>query len=306
MANKPISEDNPFANLSQTHCQQIKNWYQKQVSIELNSLLKGSKSGQLIEQKIHLAVDKAMRKATALPAYKSSDNEAITLKNANIMAELKDTRDLFYSAQYKINLLEQKIVTLSEQCLLAENKNSELKVELRSTKQRLNQVLSHLEKQGVSFQKSHYVGRIFVHALRKSFHDWQQTPAGEHFRHHDFYALFPRVLYRSLLKEIENLLGEHDYSSIERTLTSFVFQHKGIPVQNWPDEDPIYNTTVINQKQHELLVKLQAQHQRRKNFSTYLEKKLAKTGFTAKHSRLLMTLIAFANKKTLSQIAHLN
>lgn len=49
MANKPISEDNPFANLSDVQCEQIQNWYQKHISLTLTTLLKGSKSGQVIE-----------------------------------------------------------------------------------------------------------------------------------------------------------------------------------------------------------------------------------------------------------------
>ena len=35
MANKPISEDNPFANLSDVQCEQIQNWYQKHISLTL-------------------------------------------------------------------------------------------------------------------------------------------------------------------------------------------------------------------------------------------------------------------------------
>ena len=42
MANKPISEDNPFANLSDVQCEHIQNWYQKHISLTLTNLLKGS------------------------------------------------------------------------------------------------------------------------------------------------------------------------------------------------------------------------------------------------------------------------
>ncbi|MCK8125761.1 hypothetical protein CWB77_01340 [Pseudoalteromonas sp. S1610] len=294
MANKPISEDNPFANLSDVQCEHIQNWYQKHISLTLTTLLKGSKSGQVIDSKLERALNEALKNSKQTITYKGDGNSPIKLQNASVLAELKDTRDLFHGAQVKINKLEQKITTSADEIQLLETQKSELQLEVRSLKQRLNHVLSRLESQGVSFQKSHYVGRILVHALRASFENWQQTPSGESFKNHDFYKLFPRVLYSSLLKEIEKLLGEHDYNKIERSLSDFVFQQKGSPVENWPDEDPIYETRLINQKQSELLIKLQSQHQQRKNFTAYLEKRLSNTGFTHKHSDLLMTLVEFA------------
>lgn len=297
MVRKLISEDNPFANLSQTQQQQINKWYEKQIFIQVSTLLKGSKSGELIAQKIQQGLKKALLIAQSTEGLQHDASQEFTLKNANIMAELKDTRDLFTSAQAKIATLEKNTLEHLNKIQSLENDKNDLKTELSSVKQRLNHVLLLLEKQGMSFHKSHYVGRIFVHALRSSFNDWQQTPSGEHFKHHDFYKLFPRVLYSSLLKEIETLIGEQDYGYIEQSLTDFVFKQKGAPVQHWPDEDPIYDSRVINQKQHELFSKLQAQHQRRKNFTQYLEQKLAKTGFTSTHSNLLMTLISFAVDK---------
>ena len=294
MANKPISEDDPFANLSDVQCEQIQNWYQKHISSTLHSLLKGSKSGQVIENKLESTLNKALSQSKQLTTYAIEGNSSIKLKNASVMAELNDTRDLFYGAQVKINILEQKITTSAQEIQLLETEKSELQLEVRSLKQRLNHVLSKLESQGVSFQKSHYVGRILVQALRASFENWQQTPQGEPFKNHDFYKLFPRVLYSSLLKEIEKLLGEQDYNQIERSLSDFVFKQKGSPVENWPDEDPIYETRLINQKQSELLIKLHSQHLQRKNFTSYLEKRLSSTGFTHKHSDLLMTLVEFA------------
>ena len=298
MSDKPISAENPFANLTQAQCEQIQLWYQKHISSELNVLLKGSQSGKVIERKIQHALMQAHQTLEAVKPLPASTDTSIKLKQANMLAELKDTRDLFHSAQRKISTLEQQLGANHEKIQLLEKENSELKSELRSYRERLNHVLTRLEKEGVSFQKSHYVGRIFVHALRSSFHDWQQTPMGERFKNHDFYKLFPRVLYGSLLKEIELLLGETDYSRIDRTLSNFVFQHKGVPVQDWPDEDPIYQSELISQKQHELLLRLREQHQRRKNFALYLEKKLAKTGFTPMHGRLLVELIQFATTET--------
>ena len=294
MSDKPISAENALANLSQVQCEQIQLWYQKHISSELNVLLKGSQSGKVMERKIQQALTRAYQSLEATQPLPASTDQNIKLKHASMLTELKDTRDLFHSAQRKIAILEQQLGANQEQVLQLEKENSELNVELRSYRERLSHVLSRLEKEGVSFQKSHYVGRIFVHALRSSFHDWQQTPSGERFKNHDFYKLFPRVLYGSLLKEIEILLGETDYSRIDRTLSNFVFQHKGVPVQDWPDEDPIYQSELISQKQHELLLRLREQHQRRKNFALYLEKKLAKTGFTPMHGRLLVELIQFA------------
>ncbi|WP_213608001.1 hypothetical protein [Pseudoalteromonas sp.] len=304
MANKPISEDNPFANLSDVQCEQIQHWYQKHISRTLNSLLKGSQSGKVIESKLENSLNQAFTHSKQITTYTVDGHSNIKLKNASVMAELNDTRDLFHGAQLKINKLEQKITTSAEEIQLLEAQKSELQLEVRSLKQRLNHVLSRLESQGVSFQKSHYVGRILVHALRVSFHSWQQTPSGEPFKNHDFYKLFPRVLYSSLLKEIEKLLGEHDYNQIERSLSDFVFKQKGSPVENWPDEDPIYDTRLINQKQSELLIKLHSQKQQRKNFTAYLEKRLSNTGFTHKHSDLLMTLVEFATGNENSQFSN--
>lgn len=305
MANKPISEDNPFANLSEIQCEQIEKWYQKHISITLQTLLKGSKSANVIESKLNNSLTEALGKSKNTPVV-DSDNTLLKLKSASIMVELNDTRDLFHAAQDKISKLEQKITHSFNQVQSLEAEKCELQLEVRTLQQRLNHVLSKLESQGVSFQKSHYVGRILVHALRASFHNWQQTPCGEAFKNHDFYKLFPRSLYSSLLKEIERLLGEHDYSQIEESLNEFVFKQKGSPVENWPDEDPIYNTRLINQKQFELLNKLQNQQKRHKNFNSYLEKRLNNTGFTNKHSNLLFTLVEFATRDEQSKFAHYN
>ena len=99
MANKPISEDNPFANLSDVQCEQIQNWYQKHISSTLHSLLKGSKSGQVIESKLESTLNKALSQSKQLTTYAIEGNSSIKLKNASVMAELNDTRDLFYGAQ---------------------------------------------------------------------------------------------------------------------------------------------------------------------------------------------------------------
>jgi len=118
-----------------------------------------------------------------------------------LLAELKDTRNLFHGAQVKINKLEQKITTSADEIQLLETQKSELQLEVRSLKQRLNHVLSRLESQGVSFQKSHYAGRILVQALRASFENWQQTPQGEPFKNHDFYLqAFPACFVLKLIK----------------------------------------------------------------------------------------------------------
>jgi len=297
MPDKPISADNPFANLSQAQYVQIQQWYQHHISTELNTLLKGSQSGEVIERKISQAIKRAHGQLEPTAPFSASTDQTIKLKHASLLVELKDTRDLFLSAQLKIAKLELLLSQSASEIQTLEQQNAEQKAELRSYRERLNHVLSRLEKEGVSCQKSHYVGRIFVHALKSAFADWQQTSAGEPYRHHDFYKLFPRVLYGSLLKEIEILLGETDYGRIDRTLSNFVFQHKGVPVQDWPDEDPIYQTKLINQKQHELLSSIKEQHIRRKNFALYLEKKLAKTGFTPMHGRLLVELVQFATEE---------
>ena len=77
MANKPISEDNPFANLSDVQCEQIQNWYQKHISLTLTTLLKGSKSGQVIESKLERALNQALCKSKRLTTQSGNDNSPI-------------------------------------------------------------------------------------------------------------------------------------------------------------------------------------------------------------------------------------
>ena len=98
-----------FANLSDVQCEHIQNWYQKHISLTLTNLLKGSKSGQVIESKLEQALNEALINSKQTITYTGDDSSPIKLQNASVLAELKDTRNLFHGAQVKINKLEQKI-----------------------------------------------------------------------------------------------------------------------------------------------------------------------------------------------------
>jgi len=285
---------NPFAGLRKSQSNEINEWYKQQVANELGILLKNSQSGIVLERKIRKALNIAQSNTIINNGIDSETPDSFSLKSASLLSELKDTRAVLKSAQRKIAILEKKQIERTSEVLTLENKVSDLNNELRSYRKRLNNLLEKSEQQGMSYLKCHFVGRIFVHSLKSSFADWKNTEKGEQFKSKDFYTLFPRVLYSGLLKELEVLIGATDYSKINKTVSSFVFQQKGVPVQDWPDEDPIYQSELINQKQSELLHSLRTHYERRKNFANYLEKKLEKTGFTPMHGKLLIELIQFS------------
>ncbi|WP_372770929.1 hypothetical protein [Pseudoalteromonas sp.] len=285
---------NPFSGLSKTQSKQLHTWYLNELNCQLAALLKGSQSGQILEKKLKHALTSAAQSLVAQTSESSIHNFNFKIKNGSVLQELKDTRDVLKSAQSKIAQLQKQQIEKSEIVLALEAEVGRLKAENRNYRKRLSNLLQSADAKGQTNLKVHFVGRIFVHALKSSFADWQQTDKGRHFKNKDFYSLFPRVLYRGLLKELELLIGESDYSKINQTLSNYVYQTKGVPVENWPDEDPIYDTRLINQKQHELLFTLRTHHDKRKNFANYLEKKLEKTGFTPMHGKLLVNLIQHA------------
>jgi len=291
---------NPFEGLTKSQSSEINEWYKQQVANELSILLKNSQSGIVLEKKIRKALNIAQSNVIKNNGINSDTPDSFSLKSASLLSELKDTRAVLKSAQRKIAILEKQQIDRNSEVVVLEDKISELNNELRSYRKRLNNLLEKSEQQGMSYLKCHFVGRIFVHSLKSSFADWQKTEQGDRFKSKDFYTLFPRVLYSGLLKELEVLIGAADYSKINKTVSSFVFQQKGVPVQDWPDEDPIYQSDLINQKQSELLHSLRSHHERRKNFANYLEKKLEKTGFTPMHSKLLIELIQFATSNELA------
>ncbi|MEI4551714.1 hypothetical protein [Pseudoalteromonas spongiae] len=288
---------NPFNGLSTAQSKQLHTWYLNEINSQLTTLLKGSQSGQILEKKLNQALTKAAKPLVTQTTKHSTQNFNFKIKNGSVLQELKDTRDVLQSAQLRIAQLQKQQLEKGENELALEAEVSRLKAENRSYRKRLSNLLQSADNQGGSYLKVHFVGRIFVHALKSSFADWQQTEKGKAFQNKDFYSLFPRVLYRGLLKELELLIGQSDYSRINQTLSNYVYQTKGVPVENWPDEDPIYNTRLINQKQNELLFTLRTHHDKRKNFANYLEKKLEKTGFTPMHGRLLVNLIQHATDK---------
>ncbi|AIY66845.1 hypothetical protein [Pseudoalteromonas piratica] len=288
---------NPFNGLSKTQSKQLHTWYLNEINNQLTTLLKGSQSGQVLEKKLTQALTKAASPLVAHTKENSTHNFNFKIKNGSVLQELKDTRDVLQSAQLRIAQLQKQQLEKGENELALEAEVSRLKAENRNYRKRLSDLLQSADSKGGTYLKVHFVGRIFVHALKSSFADWQQTDKGKAFQNKDFYSLFPRVLYRGLLKELELLIGQSDYSRINQTLSSYVYQTKGVPVENWPDEDPIYNTRLINQKQHELLFTLRTHHDKRKNFANYLEKKLEKTGFTPMHGKLLVNLIQHATDK---------
>ncbi|MFY8351225.1 hypothetical protein AAEU29_11870 [Pseudoalteromonas sp. SSM20] len=288
---------NPFSGLTAAQSKQLHTWYLNEINSQLTTLLKGSQSGKILEKKLNQALTKAAKPLVTQTTANSTHNLNFKIKNGSVLQELKDTRDVLQSAQLRIAQLQKQQLEKGESELALEAEVSRLKAENRNYRKRLSNLLQSADKQGGSYLKVHFVGRIFVHALKSSFADWQQTEKGKAFQNKDFYSLFPRVLYRGLLKELELLIGQSDYSKINQTLSSYVYQTKGVPVENWPDEDPIYNTRLINQKQNELLFTLRTHHDKRKNFANYLEKKLEKTGFTPMHGRLLVNLIQHATDK---------
>ncbi len=297
MSNKSEGKQNPFVGLSARQSQLLHTWYVQQVAKQLTLLLKNSQSGKVLEQRISSALDTERANLIKLLANHESSRSPFKVKNASLLHELRDTHDVLTSAERKIAILEQQLIAKNEQINALEEEVFELKNANRTYRKRLNSLLQESELQGGAYLKVHFVGRIFVHALKSSFADWQHTEQGKAFKNKDFYTLFPRVLYSGLLKELELLIGDVNYSKINKTVSNFVFQNKGVPVENWPDEDPIYDTNLINQKQSELLSTLRQHHDKRKNFASYLEKKLEKTGFTPMHGKLLINLIQFATSE---------
>ena len=290
---------NPFAGLAVEQCEQINTWYQQQVSEQLVLLLKNSSSGQVLDKKINNALKRAQ--IPLVSNIPSSTRSAFKIKNASLLHELKSTQDVLQSAERKIAILEKQQSDKNEEMISLEAQISQLKSDNRTYRKRLNNLLQQSDIAGGAYLKVHFVGRIFVHALKSSFADWKNTEQGKAFKNKDFYTLFPRVLYRDLLKELELIIGNSVYSKINQSVSSYVFQHKGVPVENWPDEDPIYQAPLINQNQNELLFTLRTHHDKRKNFANYLEKKLEKTGFTPMHGRLLVNLIQFATEESNSR-----
>lgn len=284
----------PFAGLTQQHLELIEQWFQERVQQSIASAVKPGPVAEQLQTRVRQQLAEALQAQKFCLQTQDVNISPFAVPHSDLLSELKTTRVLLNSSQQRLALYEQKLQQQAQQLGAQDAEQSQLQSELRQVKARLNHVLEKLAQQGVSCLKSHYVGRILVHALRQHYQQWQLTSRGERYRHRDFYKLFPRSLYAGLLKEIELLLGENEYGRIAGSLERYVFQQKGSPVLEWPDEDPIYQTRLVGQKQQELLSSLHLQQQKRKNFSQYLEKKLAKSGFTPLHGQLLMELVQFA------------
>jgi uncharacterized coiled-coil protein SlyX len=287
----------PFAGLTQQHLDLIDAWFQDVVQQSIASSLKAGPLADQLQTRMRQQLAGAMQAQKFCLQTQDVNILPFSVPHSDLLSELKTTRMLLNSSQKRLALYEQKLQKQAQSLTDVEAQYAELRAELRQVKKRLNQVLEKLAQQGFSCLKSHYVGRILVHALKQHYQQWQQTSRGERYRHRDFYKLFPRSLYAGLLKEIELLLGETNYDRIAVSLENYVFQQKGSPVLEWPDEDPIYQTRLVGQKQLELLSSLHLQQQKRRNFSQYLEKKLAKSGFTPLHGQLLTELVQFALTK---------
>ena len=83
---------NPFKGISVEQREQLHNWYQDQISAQLSTLLKNSKSGKILDDKLNQALSLAIQSVVSNPADTSinANTSTIRLKNANVLDELKN------------------------------------------------------------------------------------------------------------------------------------------------------------------------------------------------------------------------